>query len=174
MINQDWIEGDLYFDFTEADYVINFDQSGGGHGLSHIFKAVDFVVEDKNHLLFIEIKNPENSNIPEQHKEKELKHFSTRLQSGKLYEDLLIKLKDSLIFQSLDSGIPHKKFIYIVFIGMQQLDTAMLANLKDTFIQSSPILSYKWEKPFEIIFLNFEHWNRWFVNYPITFYSEKK
>lgn len=167
MVNQEWIEGDLYFDFSKADYAINFDRSGFGHGLSHLFKSVDFVIEDKNHLMFIEIKDPENSHIPEKNKAKALKQFSTKLQSGKLYEDLLLKLKDSLIFQSLDKGISSKKFIYIIFIGMQQLDTAMLANLKDSFIRHHPILSYHWGKPFEVIFLNFEHWNRLLINYPV-------
>lgn len=171
MINPEWIEGNLYFDFSKADYVINFDRSGYGHKLSHLLKSVDFIVEDKKHLFFIEIKNPENSKIPQNDKANEMRKFSKKLESGNLNEQLLKKFTDSLIFQSLEKGISDKKLIYAIFIGMSELDPVLLSNLKDNFKHSSHILSNKWSKPFEIAFFNFKSWNRFFTHYPVSHYQ---
>ncbi|WP_319926544.1 hypothetical protein [Xenorhabdus littoralis] len=56
----EWIEGDLYFDFSKAQSVKKLDAKGtDGHGLSHLLKSVDFVVEWSNQLWLIEIKDPE-------------------------------------------------------------------------------------------------------------------
>lgn len=170
MINPEWVEGDLYFDFSKADYAINFDRSGQGHGLSHLLKSVDFIVEDKNHLFFIEIKDPENRNIPQNSREKAMKSFSKKLSSGNINEQLLKKFTDSLIFQSLNKGISDKKLIYAIFIGISKLDPALLSNLKDNFKNSSNILSNQWSKPFEIAFFNFDSWNRYFTHYPVNRY----
>lgn len=166
--DQDWVEGDLYFDFSKADYVIHLDKSGKGHGLSHLLKAVDFIVEDKGNLFFIEIKNPENSRIPLSHKEESRRKFSKQMESNKLNETLLKKFTDSLIFQSLNKGIPEKKFIYAVFIGLSELDPVLLSNLKDKFKNSSDVLRNDWLKPFEIAFFNFDSWNRFFIHYPVS------
>lgn len=174
VLNENWREGDLSFDFSRANYVINFDKSGKGHGLSHIFKAVDFIVEDQNSVLFIEIKNPENSKIPEDQKTKQKEDFENKLQSSKLYSDLNKKLQDSLIFQGLNEGIPKKKLIYAVFIGLDQLEEVQLSNLKDEFIKKHPILKHQWKKPFSVLFFNFNSWNKYINYYPISRIVEKE
>lgn len=174
MINPEWVEGDLYFDFSKADYAINFDRSGNGHGLSELLKAVDFIVEDKNSLFFIEVKNPENSQIPQNLKEKERRKFSKELVSGNLNQPLLKKFTDSLIFQSLNKGISEKRLIYAVFIGLNELDSVLLSNLRDQFRNSSNILSHDWLKSFEIAFFNFDSWNRFFTHYPVSREMEMK
>ncbi|MCT8791688.1 hypothetical protein KZ389_02365, partial [Glaesserella parasuis] len=69
---KDWIEGDLYFDFSNADKTLNFDNGGKGHGLQRVFKSVDFIVEDKDTYYLIEIKNPEDTNIPEKMKARQI------------------------------------------------------------------------------------------------------
>ena len=65
--NQQWREADLYFDFSGAIRADKFD--GPRHGLSHCMKSVDFVVEWQHQLWLIEVKDPENGSIPEQHRD---------------------------------------------------------------------------------------------------------
>lgn len=161
-MNSEWIEGDLYFDFSNTIYAENFELSGKGHGLSDLLKAVDFIVEDNTEYYLIEVKNPENSKIPAKHLEEIRQKYLQRVKTGQINADLFIKLRDSLIFQSLNKGIPNKNMIYVVFIGLSSLDSAMLLAIKEDFIRHSRLLSGpkgKWKKGFHVLFLNFESWN---------------
>ncbi|QTL40091.1 hypothetical protein ACNFJN_01310 [Xenorhabdus budapestensis] len=53
-MHPEWIEGDLYFDFSKAQSVRKLDKEDPeGQGLSHLLKSVDFVVEWSNQLWLI-------------------------------------------------------------------------------------------------------------------------
>ncbi|MDP0372317.1 hypothetical protein Q7Y31_04395 [Glaesserella parasuis] len=162
-----WIEGDLYFDFSNADKTLNFDNGGKGHGLQRVFKSVDFIVEDKDTYYLIEIKNPEDTNIPEKMKARQIESFKEKLKNQTLHKDLYKKFIGSLLFQSLQEGIPKKKFVYAIYLGLSNLDEAMLSQMKDDFIRSRPLIkeiaNFRWNKGFAIQFFNFKTWN---INFP--------
>lgn len=171
--NEDWVEGDLYFDFSKAIQVTNFDRSGMGHHLSvYKLKAVDFILEDKETYYFIEVKDPNNPKIPLAHQEKNKEEFL----KDNLSKKLLKKFEDSLFFQSMDTGIPNKKFLYIILLCLNNIDvTVHFPTLKDELIATNPILiggKKGWKKGFDIIFLNLELWNKYFPKYPVVRLSD--
>lgn len=179
-MNQEWIEGDLYFDFSKATRAVNFDNGGRGHGLQSILKSVDFIIEDDKNYYLMEIKNPENSKIKEEFKEALREEYLSKLLSiiniekigrnivgnnSKLPSDLIKKFEDSLIFESLNTGVPNKKIIYLIFIGLSQLDSTQLSTLRDKIktdeLFRGPKIGDKsgWKKPLDVLFFNFESWN---------------
>ncbi|WP_053067689.1 hypothetical protein [Muribacter muris] len=181
-MNEDWIEGDLYFDFSNAKRAVNFDNGGKGHGLNDILKAVDFIVEDDKNYYLIEVKNPENSRIPNDRKELEKNKFREMLKGEdkkdkkkvlEFYLKLIGKFIDSLIFETFSRGIPNKKIKYVILICISSLDDRQLSQLKDDFVNSDKKFKRIYEGPskgeykpksskdnwFEVLFFNFESWN---------------
>lgn len=55
-------EGNLKISFPDDAKARKFDDSKT-HGLSHCMKAVNFVVEDKHRIYFIEFKDPEKPDV---------------------------------------------------------------------------------------------------------------
>lgn len=156
--NQDWIEGNLYFDFSKADYSVNFDKSGKGHGLQQILSSVDFIVEDEKICYFIEVKNPESRHIPENLRIEKIEKFKEELQTEVLKKKLLEKFFDSISFQSLYKGFPSKKLVYAIIICISNLTEAEMLGLK-TAIEKK-IRGISWSNPFDILVFNIESWNR--------------
>ncbi|REF26771.1 hypothetical protein BDD26_1455 [Xenorhabdus cabanillasii] len=176
-MHSEWIEGDLSFDFSKAQSVRKLDKEGSeGHGLSHLLKSVDFVVEWSDYLWLIEIKDPENGMIPDNCKEKEQKKFRHKLQSDELINnDLFPKLRDSLIYLSLDQGVVDKAMRYITLIGLSSLQPAELFGLQHKLWHTDWVKGPKrgWKKAFEVHFMTVQQWNRALPQCPIIRKSEK-
>ena len=58
-------------------------------------KAVDFIVEEENRVLFVEFKDPEHPNAMERDRAKFIQEFS----SGELDNDLKYKYRDSFLYE---------------------------------------------------------------------------
>ncbi|ABK43091.1 conserved hypothetical protein [Magnetococcus marinus MC-1] len=172
--NQEWMEGELYFDFSQALSVISLDGHGQGHGMSHLMKAVDFVVEWEQELWLIEIKDPEKSTIPKQHRVAQLESFHQKLSSQSLlHAELFPKLIDSLIYLGLNQGISKKPMRYLTLIGMSSLQPPFLTVLKDALLNlhGGCLLGRPtkgWEKGFDVHLFNLELWNEWFPHCPAS------
>jgi hypothetical protein len=175
-INHQWVENDLYFDFSKAKSAFKLDQSGhDGHGLSNFFKSVDFVVEWDNQFWLIEVKDPENGKIPARYKNEKQREFKSDIQSDKLIEKHLFpKFRDSLIYLSLDQGIPKLPLRYISLIGLESLEPAELSALKsalwDKEWMKGPVRG--WAKSFDVQCMNVSQWNRLLTQCPITRISQ--
>jgi hypothetical protein len=121
--NADWMEGDIYFDFSKAQSVLSLDNHGRGHGMNQWMKAVDFVVEWEDAYWLVEVKDPEHSRIPAQHRDTRKNHFLEKIDSKSLiYAELFPKFIDSLIYLGLNRGIPQKPLRYLnpywhIFLG---------------------------------------------------------
>ena len=91
-------EGDLRFDFSKAVNAKKFDDSS--HGLSYCMKAVDFIVELEDRILFVEAKDPQHpKSTPEQRKS-----FLEKLKSRELINNELVpKCRDRFIIWSLSA-----------------------------------------------------------------------
>ena len=167
--NPGWVEGDLYIDFSQARQAWKLD--GPKHGLSHCMHSVDFVVEWENQLWLIEIKDPDNGHIPDQHKAKQRRHFKQQLLSHHLInKHLFPKLRDSLIYLSLNKGIADKPMKYIALIGLSTLQPAELGGLTQALWDHEWVKGPKagWQKSFDVHCLSVGQWNRLLKQCPIT------
>ncbi|MBF0583183.1 MAG: hypothetical protein HQL80_02980 [Magnetococcales bacterium] len=156
-----WREGDLCFDFSSAETVIKLDDSA--HGLSHLLKAVDFVVEWPDQFWLIEVKDPEHSAIPTEHQPNQKQCFADILQSGRLIaEHLFPKFRDSLLYLGMDRGIPAKPMRYLVLICLSSLDPTQLHGLAESLFRTQWLSGPKddWSKHFSVMALNLAQWNR--------------
>ncbi len=63
------------------------------HGLSHCMKAVDFIIELNDRILFVEIKDPEQAGAPGMRRGE----FVRRFQVGEFDRDLARKYRDSFL-----------------------------------------------------------------------------
>lgn len=172
--HSEWVEKDLFFDFSRAQYAFKLDDSN--HGLSHCLKSVDFVVEWTNQLWLVEAKDPEDGKIPEQHRQHQKEQFLNDLSSRVLIaKHLFPKFRDSLIYLGLNQGIVTKPMRYISLIGLNTLDSAQLNGLKDSVWEHEWMSGPKkgWKKSFDVQVFNVEQWNRLLPQCPITRISEQ-
>ncbi len=158
-------EGDLIFTFEGEAQVERFDEEQT-HGMNHYalgMKRVDFVITFPNVTWLIEVKDPENTNIPITHKSRQKADFREKMRSGTLYRnELAPKLKDSLIYLTLANRAPWSKIKYLCCIGLHDLDSAMLLNMQD---RMRKLCFYPgphrkgWASEFDVIVANLSTWN---------------
>ncbi len=83
-------EGDLELRLPAEALGRRFDDAS--HGLSHCMKAVDFIIELADKILFIEFKDPEHPRARPAAQAAFVKEF----QNGEIDSSLVIKYRDSL------------------------------------------------------------------------------
>lgn len=160
------VEGNLQFDFDAAHAARRFDDES--HGLSHCMKAIDFVVETKRRLLFIEIKDPQDPNAQKKNREE----FLVKLRSETLIQDSLVpKCRDSFIYEYCFNRV-EKPITYLVLVALDSLSEADLLNQTDSLKRQLPVNgppSTPWPQPFvqACIIMNLETWKKHFPEFPI-------
>ena len=108
-------------------------------------KAVDFIVEDDERVLFIEFKDPDHPHA----RDKEKKKFIKRFKSGKLVDDLKHKYRDSFLYEWM-SGSVRKPVYYWILIGMDRLTELELMARTDDLKGKLPLRgprSEAWTQP---------------------------
>ena len=158
-------EGDLQITIDDAINARKFDDAN--HGLNHCMKAVDFIVELLDCYLFIEIKDLQAPQAPEQSRTQ----FLRRIKSGQLDEDLKYKYRDSFLYEWA-SGRADKPIDYLVLIAMDALDNALLLNRTEALKRKLPLLGPKarpWPRPpvRSCGVFNIASWSNHFPQYPI-------
>ena len=152
----DWQEGDLRFDFSKAMNAVKFDSRD--HGLTHLgLKPIDFVVEWSDQFWLIEVKDPENSNIPRKHQSQQRQDFLKNLQSGTLVkEHLFPKFRDSMIYLGMDRGIPDKPMHYMTLICLSSLEPVILTYVAESLFRKEWLQGPKngWSKGFSVKVFN--------------------
>lgn len=141
---------------------------GDDHKLSHCMKAVDFIIEWKERLYFVEFKDLDNPKIPQKEKLKKQKEY----ESGKIDSDLCTKYRDSLLYIRA-SGDITKDIHYIVILECAVFDTALLMQRADKLRQKLPFngpAGRPWPKPIAkgCNIMNMAMWNRIFPQFPIS------
>ena len=104
------------------------------HGLSHCMKAIDFIVEFPDRYLFLEFKDPQHPQAPQQDRDKFIREF----QSGELDEDLKYKYRDSFLYEWA-AGRVHKPVYYFVLIAADFLTHADLTTRTDALARILPL-----------------------------------
>jgi len=165
-------EGNLQFDFSQALTSRRFDQSAT-HGLSHCMKAVDFIVELPNRTLFIEVKDPENPQIPAQYQTQNRLQFTNRFLSNELaLQDLVPKFRDSYLYEHA-MGRLAKPVYYFVLIALNTLTAPELDNQTLYLHRQLPVDGpphQNWNTKFvhRCLVFNLTSWNKHLPQFPIT------
>lgn len=131
-------EEDLIFDFSFADNAEKFDDKKL-HGKKSSMRKVDFIIEEANRFIFLEVKDPD---IPGADN---VEQFKKDLGDGSLIHDLARKYRDSLFF-SMFRGPVDKPIDYIVLISMKSLDDALILNKIDALKREIPVSHKQWEE----------------------------
>lgn len=138
------------------------------HNLSHCMKAVDFIVELEDRVLFIEFKDPENPEaLPAQSAE-----FIDKFRSGNIDADLKTKYRDSWLYEWAQ-GRTKKPITYLVLIGASTLSAAELLARTDALKRQIPVLGpgdRPWVKPFVTgcAVMNIAAWNKALPQFPVS------
>ena len=130
------------------------------HGLSHCMKAVDFIVEMEEQVLFVEFKDPEN---PKAHT-KDRADFIKKFISGQIDGDLKTKYRDSWLYEWAEGRV-KKPIYYLVLIGASVLSDAELLARTDALKRMIPMAGPNdrpWKKSFiaGCAVLNLAAWNK--------------
>ena len=172
-------ERGIHIEFPNATRVTKFD--GYCHGMSHCFKAVDGICEWLEETWLVEIKDPEDSRIPERMRKERLRAFEQNLLAPRhrvsgessaapdfFKEHLAQKLKDTVLYLHLDRRLPDKAMKFLVLAGADQLDPALLLSAQDRLRGAcgDPKTGTPWRLDYAVAFLTLEQWNKRFPHCP--------
>ena len=151
---------------TLPDYALfkRFDDTN--HGLSHCMKAVDYIIEMPERIIFLEIKDPDNPKA----KPEKRQAFFEELTSEKIDNDLKIKYRDSFLYEWA-FGRTIKPIHFWFLIGAERLDSDQLVRRTESLKAKLPILGPEgkpWKNPFVAgcMVLNLAAWNKYHVDFP--------
>lgn len=154
--------------FTEGSLEITFNnvlnaEKFEAHGLTAM-KAVDFLVELHDRYIFIEFKDPEQSDP-----NSSVMEYADNFKSGGLDQDLKYKFRDSFLFRWAERR-PYKPCYYYVLVALRWLSTADLDRRTNALRQSLPVgtpLSWVRSIVDDCAVFNIASWNRTFPDYPV-------
>lgn len=160
-------EDDLQITLPDGAVGRKFDDETA-HGLSHCMKAVDFIVEMEDQVLFVEFKDPENPNAQTKDRAVFIKNFL----SGQIDGDLKTKYRDSWLYEWAE-GRAKKPIYYLVLIGSSALSDADLLARTDSLRRQIPMAGPSdrpWKKPFVAgcAVLNLAAWNKTLPHIPVS------
>jgi len=107
-------EGQLEFDFSGSLSAMKVD--GPGTPIPETMKKVDFVVEEAERSLLIEVKDPSDTRTTARGRAS----FARDLKGGKLVNEILVpKCRDTYTYKHL-MGEDGKPFVYIVLVSLYE------------------------------------------------------
>jgi len=159
-------EGNLELRLPRAASGRKFDE--GAHGMSHCMKAVDFIVEFPDRIMFIEVKDPDD---PAAAGHPNSADFLQDLQSGKIDNALALKFRDSFLYEWAADRL-EKPVHYLVLLAAKSLDAAMLLSRTDSLKEQLPYDGPSggiWKRRLaeRCAVLNIEAWNRHLPDIPV-------
>jgi len=161
-------EKELVFNFNNAEKVEKLDEEGVP--LPSNMKLVDFVVEEENRTLLIEIKDPSHSKTPEEERNK----YAKKILGDELINDELVpKVRDAYTYLHLMER-DSKPFIYVVVLGLERYKdekALLLGGFKERLLKRiRKEAKESWKRKYikECIVLTIDGWNALFQNYPVS------
>lgn len=159
------VERDLQITLPAGVTARRFDD-GILHGLSHCMKAVDFIVDLPDRVVFIEFKDPQDASAPEQRGRDYLAKFS----SGAIDEQLKTKFRDTFLYEWA-SGRVNQPIDYWVLIGADMLSPAELLTRTEALKRHVPAqgpLGRPWKNKLvrHCAVMNLASWNRQLPQFP--------
>lgn len=160
-------EGDLKITLPSNATGRKFDDETT-HGLSHCMKAVDFIIDLEDRILFVELKDPDNPAAKTGNREEHIEKF----RSGQLDSDLKSKYRDSFLYEWA-SGREVKPVFFFVLIAASVLSDADLLARTDALRRQIPLAGpreLQWKRPLlaGCAVMNLATWNRVLPQFPVT------
>lgn len=107
-------EGQLEFDFADCVKATRMD--GSDSPMPETMRKVDFIIEEQDRVLLVEVKDPSDTHTSQRNREK----FIRRLNSGQLInENLVRKCRDTYTYLHLMEK-DSKPFTYVVLISLYE------------------------------------------------------
>lgn len=130
-------------------------------------KAVDFVVELSEKILFIEVKDPGHPSATPANSA----GFVRKFQAGEIDSDLVRKYRDSFLYEWAAEHL-GKPVDYLVLVAIDRLDSAMLLTRTEALQRCLPVEGPRngvWaRKIVERCFVyNIDKWNQHLPQYPV-------
>ena len=160
-------EGNLQITFPRTARVRKFDDEAL-HGLSHCMMAVDFIVEEDDRVLFIELKDPEHPRA----RERDRANFIDSFRAGRLEKNLKYKYRDSFLYEWA-SGNTGKPIHYWVIVAIEDLTDVELLSRTDALSRNLPSqgpTSGRWERLIVsgCMVFNIRTWNEHLRGFPLS------
>ena len=161
-------ERGISIDFTDALDGLVFDQMKSNlpnfHGISEMHR-VDFVVEFKEAIVFVEIKDPGNPKAQPEG----LAKFFAELSDGTLSGTFASKFIDSFLYRWAEDKVNKP----IHYLSLVTLETPLLLNLSDEITRKLPPMGKpvpRWKRTLlgNCKVFNIETWNENFPKWPVT------
>ena len=157
-------ERQLRFDFPGVLRAWHLDESRKARKLAGSWCSVDFVVETKDFLLLIEVKDPGGPHVPQKERMNFVKILRTlgSKDNNKARDAFLAQYRDkflhSLAFLGIDEGVPKKPLHYVIFISINE--SLLLIHFADRLKDPGRLGPVdEWSKDFDVSVLNFTQWN---------------
>lgn len=153
------IESAIGFDFTAATLIEKHDH------INRVFKAVDFIIEDGNAEIWLEVKNWDPSRIPANHRRNQRRMFLRRIRGERFCQDeLLGKFVGTSAFRFHNGQTRLGALKYVVVLNEPRLDRATLLRLNDKLINLIQPASHV--LPVIVAVVDRVTWNREFPHLP--------
>ena len=154
-------EGDLQLVLPEGLKGRNFDKE---YAASHCMKAVDFVLDEHDRTIFLEMKDPEHPRAPAFSIEDYL--------SGRLVEDLTYKFRDTFLYRWACDQVT-KPIYYYAIVAIETLSSSELTANTDVLRRRLPARSAapaSWSRVLveDCALLNIAAWNRIFPEWHLS------
>ncbi|WP_133510758.1 hypothetical protein [Candidatus Thiosymbion oneisti] len=138
------------------------------HGLSHCMKAVDFIVELTDRILFIEIKNPpDTASLPPNAKGDYVEQFLSGGEDAEFY----YKCRDSFLYEWAAKRT-KKPIYYLILVAFARLTKADLVARTEALKRKLPVVdavpeTAGWQGSFVAgcAVFNLDTWNQAFPTY---------
>lgn len=129
-------------------------------------KAVDYIIEMADRIVFLEIKDPDNPNATHKDRNK----FFKELHSGTIDNNLKTKFRDSFLYEWA-CGRTTKPIHFWFLIGAENLDSGQLVRRTESLKIQLPINGpggKPWRNAFVVDceVMNLSAWNRQLLNFP--------
>ncbi|MCC5808696.1 MAG: hypothetical protein JJU00_20380 [Opitutales bacterium] len=129
-------EGDLIFDVSSAVACERFDDNKI-HGSKSTMKRIDFIIEEEERFIFLEVKDPDKPGASNPQK------FHNDFRTGDFIPEVARQCRDTLLFTKLRRD-NDKPISYVVLVCMQALDEALLLAKTDELISALPVKNKSW------------------------------
>jgi len=159
------VEGDIRISLPDYAIARRFDENSS-HGLSHCMKAVDYIIDLVDRIVFLEFKDPDHPKAETDNRD----DFFEELRSGKIDNDLKTKFRDSFLYEWA-YGRTEKPIHYWVLLGAEKLDRSQLLIRTEALKRQLPVHGppgKSWKNAFVAgcLVMNLAAWNKQHVDFP--------
>lgn len=160
-------EGNLQFDFSKSKSVWKIEKEISPT-MSHCMKCAEFIVRWPGEIWLIEVKDPENPNIPEKYSDEKYKNFVDSLKRNTLFDhELGPKAKDTFLYLYLNNELGGEPLRYLVLLGLDSFKDSYISSLHTQLKRSICFLgpdNSAWANQYfeSALVFNIRNWNKYF------------